>query len=87
MNSIALGTRTISDIVDEFNSKRNCDCALNKGQCESLVTLYKKITKARFLVEDLKNYISEHHDLNITGSKDKLREIALTGIPRYYSSF
>ncbi len=69
----------IDTIAQQYFHAHGNDCSLDWNKCKSLATLYHQLTKQGVSVDKLKTYILETFDKQVSGSKNFLQRVALTG--------
>ena len=69
----------IDTIAQQYFHAHGNDCSLDWNKCKSLAKHYQQLTKMGVSVDKLKTYILEKFDKQVSGYKNFLQRVALTG--------
>jgi hypothetical protein len=69
----------IEKITQQYYDGHANDCSLDWKKCKSLAKHFQQLTQPKFTADKLKSFILETFDKQVSGSKNFLQRVALTG--------
>jgi hypothetical protein len=73
----------MESVAHQLLNDHGCDCSLTWEQCMAVVEEYRDLTSRKYSVPKLEQHILATFGKKVTGSKENLVRLAMTGVAEY----